>query len=186
MLLHWFTTGRMMAVSGRFSALINRVRYREVDEPDQEMSPDDLVAAIRAMTAETFASEAAPEDLEPPALVSAPAPITPAGPQAPWLHLVFFGGLLLGGLGSALAWGTFSPAFSLSGEGFTRIFGDGPATAAVLLGGGMLTGFGTRMAGGCTSGHGLCGVSRLQPGSLLATAAFFGAGILFSFALEAL
>jgi len=186
MLLHWFTTGRMMAVSGRFTALINRVRYRDQDEPDQEMAADDLVAAIRAMTADTFGGGAEPSDLEPPAAAPPAAPITLSGPQAPWLHIVFFGGLLLGGLASAVAWGTFAPAWGLSGEGFTRTFGDGPATAAVLLGGGMLTGFGTRMAGGCTSGHGLCGVSRLQPGSLLATAAFFGAGILFSFALEAL
>jgi uncharacterized membrane protein YedE/YeeE len=51
---------------------------------------------------------------------------------------------------------------------------------------GVLVGFGTRMASGCTSGHGLCGVSRLQPGSLLATAAFFGAGIVVSFLLGAL
>jgi uncharacterized membrane protein YedE/YeeE len=41
------------------------------------------------------------------------------------------------------------------------------------------------MAGGCTSGHGLCGVSRFQPGSLLTTAAFFGAAVALSFALEA-
>jgi uncharacterized membrane protein YedE/YeeE len=184
MLVHWFTTGRMMAVSGRFTALTNRFRYGESDEPSQEMAEDDLVRAIRAMTAETFGEAEAPSASASPALSS--APVTFSQPQAPWLHIVFFGGLLLGGLVSALAWGTFAPAWGLSGVGFSQTFGDGPAPAVVLLVGGMLTGFGTRMAGGCTSGHGLCGVSRLQPGSLLATAAFFGAGIAFSFALEAL
>ena len=52
-----------------------------------------------------------------------------------------------------------------------------------LLVGGLLVGFGTRMASGCTSGHGLCGVSRLQKGSLVATVCFFGAGVAVSFAL---
>jgi uncharacterized membrane protein YedE/YeeE len=42
------------------------------------------------------------------------------------------------------------------------------------------------MAGGCTSGHGMCGVSRFQKGSLLATVAFFGAGVATAFALGVL
>lgn len=41
---------------------------------------------------------------------------------------------------------------------------------------GLLVGIGTRYAGGCTSGHGVCGVSRLSPRSLVATAAFMAAG----------
>ena len=61
---------------------------------------------------------------------------------------------------------------------FTALFGENwGLTAVVLVTGGLLVGFGTRMAGGCTSGHGLCGVSRAQVGSLVATAGFFGAGI---------
>lgn len=45
--------------------------------------------------------------------------------------------------------------------------------------GGFLVGFGTRYAGGCTSGHGLLGLSALQWPSLLATASFFIGGIFF-------
>ena len=56
----------------------------------------------------------------------------------------------------------------------------------VLAVGGVLVGVGTRMAGGCTSGHGLSGCSRLQPSSLIATASFFGTGIVVSFLLHAL
>lgn len=41
---------------------------------------------------------------------------------------------------------------------------------------GLLVGVGTRYASGCTSGHGVCGLSRLSPRSLAATAAFMGAG----------
>ncbi|WP_454908551.1 YeeE/YedE family protein [Variovorax gossypii] len=41
---------------------------------------------------------------------------------------------------------------------------------------GLLVGVGTRYGAGCTSGHGVCGLSRLSPRSLVATAAFMGAG----------
>jgi hypothetical protein len=41
---------------------------------------------------------------------------------------------------------------------------------------GLAVGIGTRYAGGCTSGHGVCGLSRLSPRSLVATLAFMGAG----------
>jgi uncharacterized membrane protein YedE/YeeE len=41
---------------------------------------------------------------------------------------------------------------------------------------GLAVGLGTRYAGGCTSGHGVCGLSRLSPRSLVATLAFMGAG----------
>jgi len=41
---------------------------------------------------------------------------------------------------------------------------------------GLLVGMGTRYGSGCTSGHGVCGLSRLSPRSLVATAAFMGAG----------
>jgi len=50
----------------------------------------------------------------------------------------------------------------------------------VMMAGGFLVGFGTRYARGCTSGHGILGLSALQWPSLLATASFFLGGILFS------
>ncbi|HEY1461721.1 MAG TPA: YeeE/YedE family protein [Casimicrobiaceae bacterium] len=46
----------------------------------------------------------------------------------------------------------------------------------VLIAAGLLVGVGTRYAGGCTSGHGVCGLSRLSPRSLVATCAFMAAG----------
>ena len=48
----------------------------------------------------------------------------------------------------------------------------------IVVGGGFLVGFGTRYAGGCTSGHGISGISTLQWPSLLAVALFFISGIL--------
>jgi uncharacterized membrane protein YedE/YeeE len=43
---------------------------------------------------------------------------------------------------------------------------------------GLLVGFGTTLGSGCTSGHGVCGLSRLSPRSLIATLIFMGSGIL--------
>ena len=49
---------------------------------------------------------------------------------------------------------------------------------------GLLVGFGTRLANGCTSGHGICGVARLSPRSLTATATFMAAGALTVFVMR--
>ena len=51
----------------------------------------------------------------------------------------------------------------------------------LLIAAGLLVGFGTRLAKGCTSGHGVCGVARLSPRSLIATATFMGSGALTVF-----
>ena len=48
----------------------------------------------------------------------------------------------------------------------------------LLIAAGLLVGFGTRLGNGCTSGHGVCGMARLSPRSLAATATFMGAGFL--------
>jgi hypothetical protein len=184
-LAHWFSLGRLMAVSGRFTALVNRVRFG-APEPEPQLSEEALVAAMLAATQDAFGEAAAP----------APAPVEPspaARPRRPvsasrqplWMHGVFFasltlGGVLAGALSDSLGAGVFR------GDAFHHLFGSGASAFLPLVGGGFLVGFGTRMAGGCTSGHGLCGVSRVQTGSLLATCAFFGAGIGASFLLEAL
>ena len=52
------------------------------------------------------------------------------------------------------------------------------ATDLVVVIAGLLVGIGTRYASGCTSGHGVCGLSRLSPRSLVATASFMGAGFI--------
>lgn len=59
-----------------------------------------------------------------------------------------------------------------AGEVMTRF----PTSMTVLVLGGLIVGFGTRMGSGCTSGHGVCGLSRLSPRSIAATASFMAAG----------
>ena len=49
---------------------------------------------------------------------------------------------------------------------------------------GLLVGIGTRYGSGCTSGHGVCGLSRLSPRSLVATVTFIGAGMATVFVLR--
>ena len=49
---------------------------------------------------------------------------------------------------------------------------------------GLLVGVGTRFGSGCTSGHGVCGLSRLSPRSLVATLAFMGAGFVTVFLMR--
>ncbi len=196
---NWFASGRMMAVSGRVTGLVNRARFgKEPESSGDAMSEAEMIAAIQAMTAEEF-GDATPTDPDAPegvanrasgeqpvAEVTAPASSSPRpGAFAPIHHVLFFGALVLGGLLSAALSGTLGVTSGLRGTMFNELFG-GAATAPALFVGGLLVGAGTRMAGGCTSGHGLCGVSRFQPGSLVATAAFFGAGIAISFALGAL
>jgi hypothetical protein len=51
------------------------------------------------------------------------------------------------------------------------------ADVPTLLAAGLLVGFGTRLGSGCTSGHGVCGLARLSPRSLVATITFMSLGI---------
>lgn len=61
-----------------------------------------------------------------------------------------------------------------------RLFGEVqvsfPSSMLLLIAGGLLVGFGTRLGSGCTSGHGVCGLSRLSPRSMVATALFMASG----------
>ena len=179
---HWLLLQRMMAVSGRFTTLVDRILHGKADTA--EMSQEELLAAVRAATAEAF-GEGAATPAAPPA---EPVPLPDANRQTPLpLHFLFFGGLILGGVVSAALAGGLVPAYALRSTLFASFFGTEPWVApVVLVAGGMLVGFGTRMAGGCTTGHGLCGVSRFQVGSLVSTLGFFGAGVATSLLLEVL
>jgi uncharacterized membrane protein YedE/YeeE len=57
--------------------------------------------------------------------------------------------------------------------------------AVILLVAGVLIGYGSKVAGGCTSGNGLSGTAMLSPAALAATATFFGTAIVVTFLIEA-
>ena len=58
------------------------------------------------------------------------------------------------------------------------------ATWGMVVMAGLLVGVGTRYGSGCTSGHGVCGLSRMSPRSLVATLAFIGAGFVTVFLIR--
>ncbi|WP_374441669.1 YeeE/YedE family protein [Stella sp.] len=59
-----------------------------------------------------------------------------------------------------------------------------PDDAVLLAVAGLLVGFGTVLGGGCTSGHGVCGIARLSPRSLAATAIFMATALATVFAVR--
>jgi uncharacterized membrane protein YedE/YeeE len=93
----------------------------------------------------------------------------------PW-RLPLLAGLVLGGAISALLGGGWEPIWALGI--FDRAVGLGPAgKIAWMFVGGLFIGFGTRLAGGCTSGHGIFGMANFELPSLLSTLSFMAAGI---------
>ncbi|GAA5435285.1 YeeE/YedE family protein [Deinococcus aquaticus] len=109
-------------------------------------------------------------------------------------NLMFAAGLILGGLVAATLMRD-PQAAQLSGAAVQSLGALGvtvqpgllpaeltdlsrPGTWGLLILSGLLVGFGTRYAGGCTSGHAITGLSTLQLPSLIATASFFAGGIL--------
>jgi uncharacterized membrane protein YedE/YeeE len=62
--------------------------------------------------------------------------------------------------------------FLLAALGYAMPVPDMPPSWLVIAGAGLAVGVGTRLSGGCTSGHGICGMARLSPRSLVATGVF--------------
>lgn len=94
-------------------------------------------------------------------------------------QLVFVGGIMLGGFVANFFFSSspveFLPAAYYSTPGIVR-----------LLFGGVLVGFGTRYAGGCTSGHAITGIANLNVPSMVATAFFFVGGLIVTWGLGSL
>ncbi len=179
-LLHYALLHAQLGVSGRITTLVNRARARASEQP--ELSDAEMLEALRAMTASEFGDEAVGE-----APAEQAAPVVNASTLSTTSHVLFFVGLVLGGFVATQSVGAFAPTPTLGGELFAHYLGTSmPMGHLVLFAGGILVGFGTRMSGGCTSGHGLIGVPLLEPGSLASTAGFFGSGIAVSLTLEAL
>ena len=102
-------------------------------------------------------------------------------PEIDWQWMLVLG-ILIGGFLSAWLSGTFRleivpPMFALA-------FGHDPLVRGLFaIAGGILLGFGARMAGGCTSGNGISGTLQLQISSWVAVLCFFTGGIITAFLL---
>ncbi|OFW14432.1 MAG: hypothetical protein A3F70_10765 [Acidobacteria bacterium RIFCSPLOWO2_12_FULL_67_14] len=86
-------------------------------------------------------------------------------------------GLVLGGFLSATLGGGWSPMWD-GGMFDARIASDPLAKLAWMFAGGLCIGVGTRMGGGCTSGHGIFGLSNLELPSLITTISFMLGGVI--------
>jgi hypothetical protein len=91
-------------------------------------------------------------------------------------------GVALGGTLYLGIWG--SPVFH--GYGWITRELSGGMTAVLLVASGVLIGYGAKLAGGCTSGNGLSGMSAFSRASMAATATFFGTAIVVSFVIKGL
>jgi len=86
--------------------------------------------------------------------------------------------------GSDRAWraafvvGLVAAPLSAVALGFTMPTVQLPSSLVVISAAGLLVGFGTRLSNGCTSGHGVCGIARLSPRSLIATGIFMAAAMI--------
>ncbi len=93
--------------------------------------------------------------------------LTPRAGELAWRAL-FVLGLVLGGIVWQLGSARPLPL-------------DFQASTPVMIIAGLLVGFGTRLGSGCTSGHGICGISRLSARSIAATLVFMASGVITVF-----
>jgi len=96
--------------------------------------------------------------------------LTPAQGETGW-RLMFIAGIILGGLTWPFLTGEPLPV-------------DLQVSWPVMLMAGLLVGYGTRMGGGCTSGHGICGIARIAPRSIVATLAFMASAFLTTYVMR--
>ena len=95
--------------------------------------------------------------------------VAPSGPLEMW-RLWWLVGLIAAPVIARLAFSAPAPVFTTD--------------AATLAIAGFLVGFGARLGNGCTSGHGICGLARLSPRSLVATGTFMATGFVVVFAVR--
>ena len=188
-------TDRSFGVSAAWDRILHWRAERRIERQEAQFADDDALAdALAAATAEEFGTRGGAPTL--PNAASGAAQARDAGPaesrnstaaitrQVPLLtQAALLLSIVLGGWIAAVTSGRFELRYDM-GAGFRELVTADPwVMTGVLFAGGVLVGFGTRLAGGCSSGHGLSGCGRLQPVSLVATAVFFGTAVLVSFLL---
>jgi len=186
------TTDRSLGVSAAWDRVLHWRSERRLEQLDAQFADDRVLAdALVAATAEQFGTLA-----EAPALPGTgpgenvgatagdeTAPVASLRPAPLVTQAALLLSIFLGGWVAAVAAGRFQLRFDM-GDGYRTLVTANPTTMiGVLFVGGVLVGFGTRLAGGCSSGHGLSGCGRLRPVSIVATAVFFGTAVLVSFLL---
>ncbi|HEX6498070.1 MAG TPA: YeeE/YedE thiosulfate transporter family protein [Micromonosporaceae bacterium] len=197
------TTDRSFGVSSAWDRVVHWRRERRFERMEEQVVDNHaLAAALAAATVEQFGPQpvgARPHASAPSFASCGDEPPYPVDPeptaggssatvstlrQAPLIsQAALLLSIFVGGWVAAVTSGRFKIRLDM-GEAFSSIVtGNRLHMVGVLFLGGILVGFGTRLAGGCSSGHGLSGCGRLRPVSLVATAVFFGTAVVVSFLL---
>ena len=189
-IIYFLLMGNLLGVSGSWGKVVNWRNEKVLDDEASQFDSD-ASSMTDALMAETMAefgdiAESIPtevknsKDTQTSQTLSKEASLSRTSWSA---HLVFLLCLTVGGFLAAMVSGSFKVDFALS-QVHSAIFGSNIEVWLSMLFGGMMVGFGTQMAGGCTSGHGLSGCARLIPASLIATCVFMASAILLSLLME--
>jgi hypothetical protein len=186
----WLIERRTLGVSGFVQRTLQVFLRPEVSRQESQIIHADP-AQLRAALLDATADETGIDEPEP---VAAPRHAEAVETNAKHLRrhvvsaraaLLYVAAIVIGSGIATLQRGSWTLTTTL-GPRFEQLWGDGLLAVLTLFGGGIVVGFGTRMAGGCTSGHGLSGCSRFQLGSLTSTATFMAAAVATTFLLRGL
>ena len=184
-----FLTGKPLGVSGSWLSIAKRKddailkASAKVLEGDQEQIKDDLMAMTMAEFGDDVLADN-PQRREGESNAEVKNEVRLKQDFTPWtVHVLFLATMFLGSYIASITTGEFSFTTELS-ELHAKIFENPGEAWLALLFGGMMVGFGTQMAGGCTSGHGLSGCAQLIPASLLSTVVFFGSATALTFLMN--
>jgi len=184
-----FLTGKPLGVSGSWLSIARRKddavlkKSAEILDADQDQIKDDLMAMTMAEFGEDVADEI-PQRREGEENATASPGSSMKQDYTPWtVHVVFLLTMFIGSYLATITTGEFSLSIQLSSI-HSEIFENTGEAWLALLFGGMMVGFGTQMAGGCTSGHGLSGTAQLIPASLLSTIIFFSSASALTFLMN--
>ena len=187
-LAYLLLVGRLLGVSGSWAKVVGWRENRLLRQANEDFAAnqDEMSDALMAETLAQFGDEALQEFQTEalPVKGASSVDIDNLESSTPWTaHLTFLLCMFVGAFVTAYLSGQFELRFELSPM-HSRIFGDTWEVWLALLFGGMMVGFGTQMAGGCSSGHGLSGCARLIPASLLATLVFMVSAVFLSMLME--
>jgi len=182
-------TGKPLGVSGSWLSIARRKddailkESAKVFEGDQDQVKDDLMAMTMAEFGEDALTDN-PQRRDGESNAEVTNDVKLKQDYTPWtVHVFFLVTMFLGSYIASITTGEFSLSIELSAL-HAKIFENTGEAWLALLFGGMMVGFGTQMAGGCTSGHCLSGCAQLVPASLLSTAVFFGSATALTFLMN--
>ncbi|HMY18947.1 MAG TPA: YeeE/YedE thiosulfate transporter family protein [Polyangium sp.] len=182
------TRNRQLGVSFCYAFAIDRLTDW-FEARNKKNAPSSPAATFPMPGSEPNAASENPADFPMPNAFPMPSSSSALPDESSW-PIIFLIGIFLGGIASGILTRAFSGSpfeLNLDYAGFDALWKVGPfAKAAILFGGGILVGFGTRMGGGCTSGHAIMGAPGLQKASIVAMCVFMGMGIATTFLLKAL